>query len=349
LGHNHPVLTSEISARLAQAVSGPQAIGWVRRASTQAELSMLPAPLRSRMGIQFGAPAGGGAVDAALGLCRAVTGRRDVVALQGEFSLSQVLHDRAGEVRVPAAVLIAMTDGPGGVVPARREFVQRVRQMTRELGIPLVVNETGTDAGRTGTWFAFEQYDIEPDVVVYSRALTGFERPTAVVLHDVRMARHAVDAPGDPATRIALLAGIRMVDIARRDDLLRNARARGEQLRARLAELREHPAVLAVHGRGLMWGVELMSPVPGGGVSQLAVDVRARLLRGGVIVQLSGPAGTVLRIQPPLTVRADVIDAAVSVLAGALTEAARWPGGVGGRGDAAVAGAGAPSVTGGAG
>ncbi|MDT7561998.1 MAG: hypothetical protein QOG76_622, partial [Pseudonocardiales bacterium] len=109
LGHNHPVLTSEISTRLEQAVSGPQAIGWVRRASTQAELSMLPAPLRARMGIQFGAPAGGSAVDAALGLCRAVTGRRDVVALEGEFSLSQVLHDRAGAVRLPAAVLISMT------------------------------------------------------------------------------------------------------------------------------------------------------------------------------------------------------------------------------------------------
>ena len=101
---------------------------------------------------------GGSAVDAALGLCRAVTGRRDVVRLRGEFSLSQVLHDRTGAVRLPAAVLISMTDGPGGVAPVRREFVHRVRQMTRELRIPLVVNETGTDAGRTGTWFAFEQY-----------------------------------------------------------------------------------------------------------------------------------------------------------------------------------------------
>jgi non-ribosomal peptide synthetase-like protein len=349
LGHHHPVLTSEISTRLAQAVAGPQAIAWVRRASTQAELSMLPAPLRGRMGIQFGAPARGSAADAAIGLCRAVTGRRAVVALRGEFSLERVLHDRAGDVRLPAAVLISMTDGPGGVVPARREFVHRVRQLTRELGIPLVVDETGTDAGRTGTWFAFEQYNIEPDVVVCSRALTGFERPTAVVLYDARMARYAVDAPGDPGSRIALLAGMRMADVVRRDDLLGNARARGEQLRARLAELRDHPAVLDVHGRGLMWGIELMSPVPGRSASQLAVDVRARMLRGGVIVQLSGPASTVLRIQPPLTVRADVIDTAVSVLADALTEAARWPGSPGWGGTGAAVGAGAHGADGRAG
>ena len=342
LGHHHPVLTSEISTRLAEAVAGPQAIAWVRRASAQAELSMLPAPLRGRMGIQFGAPARGSAVDAAVGLCRAVTGRRAVVALRGELSLERVLRDRAGDVRLPAAVLISMTDGPGGVVPARREFVHRVRQLTRELGIPLVVDETGTDAGRTGTWFAFEQYHVEPDVVVCSRALTGFERPTAVVLYDARMARYAVDAPGDPGSRVALLAGMRMVDVVRRDDLLGNARARGEQLRARLAELRDHPAVLDVHGRGLMWGIELMSPVPGRSAYQLAVDVRARMLRGGVIVQLSGPASTVLRIQPPLTVRADVIDTSVSVLADALTEAARWPGSAGwslGTGPAVGAGA----------
>jgi len=344
LGHHHPVLTSEISSRLEQAVAGPQAIAWVRRVATQAELSMLPAPLRGRMGIQFGAPARGSAVDAALGLCRAVTGRRDVVRLRGEFSLSQVLHDRTGAVRLPAAVLISMTEGPGGVAPVRREFVHRVRQMTHELRIPLVVNETGTDAGRTGTWFAFERYGIEPDVVVCSRALTGFERPMAVVLHDARMARYAVDAPGDPAGRMALMAGIRMIDIVRRDNLLSNARDRGEQLRVRLAELRDHPAVLAVYGRGLMWGIELMSPVPGRSASQLAVDVRARMLRGGVIVQLSGPGSTVLRIQPPLTVRADVVDTAVSVLAGALTDAARWPGGTGLRDTGAAVGAGAAAV-----
>jgi non-ribosomal peptide synthetase-like protein len=344
LGHHHPVLTSEISTRLEQAVAGPQAIAWVRRVATQAELSMLPAPLRGRMGIQFGAPARGSAVDAALGLCRAVTGRRDVVRLRGEFSLSQVLHDRTGAVRLPAAVLISMTDGPGGVAPVRREFVHRVRQMTSELRIPLVVNETGTDGGRTGTWFAFEQYGIEPDVVVCSRALTGFERPMAVVLHNARMARYAVDAPGDPAGRMALMAGIRVIDIVRRDNLLSNARDRGEQLRVRLAELRDHPAVLAVYGRGLMWGIELMSPVPGRSASQLAVDVRARMLRGGVIVQLSGPGSTVLRIQPPLTVRADVVDTAVSVLAGALTDAARWPGGTGLRDTGAAVGAGAGAV-----
>ncbi|HEX4250489.1 MAG TPA: aminotransferase class III-fold pyridoxal phosphate-dependent enzyme, partial [Pseudonocardia sp.] len=350
LGHRHPVVASEIAARLAEAVSGTEAIAWVRRASTQAELSMLPEPLRARMGVQFGAPARGSAVDAALGLCRAVTGRRPVVTLHdGDFSLARVLQDRAGDVRLPAAVLISMTDGPGRMVPASREFVHRVRQMTRELGIPLVVNETGTDAGRTGTWFAFEQYGIEPDVVVSTRALTGFEHPTAVVLYDSRMARYAVDAPGDPGSRIALMAAARMADLVRRDDLLANARARGEQLRARLAGLRDHPAVLDVHGRGLMWGVELMSPVPGREASQLAVDVRAHMLRRGVIVQLSGPRSTVLRIQPPLTVRADVVDTAVSVLADALDAAVRWSGGAGWEDDGAAVGVGARAVEGRAG
>jgi hypothetical protein len=73
------------------------------------------------------------------------------------------------------------------------------------------------------------------------------------------------------------------------------------------------------------------------------------MLRGGVIVQLGGPGNTVLRIQPPLTVRAEVIDAAVSVLADALTEAARWPGDAGWRGTGAAVGAGAHAVEGRAG
>ena len=321
LGHNHPALSATISAELERAVSGADATSWVRRAYTQADLFMLPESMRSRMRIQFGAPARSTALDAALGLCRAATGRRDVVALRGEFSLERVLHDRAGAVRIPAAVVISMTSDADGVMPTPFEVVHRARQATRELGIPLVVDEVATGAGRTGTWYAFEQYAIAPDVVVSSRAVSGLDQPVAVVLYDVSLRRWAVDAPCDRGARVALMTATRMVDIVRRDHLLRNAQARGEQLAARLGELRAHPAVLEVYGRGLMWGVELTAPGDGRSSAQLAQDVRDRTRAHGLIIQVGGPGNTVLRIQPPLTVPAHVIDTAVSALADALDEA----------------------------
>ena len=87
--------------------------------------------------------------------------------------LERALRDPNGGLELPAAVIMEMVQGEGGVIPARKEFVQRVRRLTRELDIPLVVDEVQTGCGRTGTWFAFEAYDIEPDVIIASKALGG--------------------------------------------------------------------------------------------------------------------------------------------------------------------------------
>src|SRR6185437_3574716 len=73
------------------------------------------------------------------------------------------------------------------------EFVQRLRRLTRDLDVPLVVDEVQTGCGRTGTWFAFEQYGIEPDVIVASKALSGIGQPVSIILYDERL---DVWAPG---------------------------------------------------------------------------------------------------------------------------------------------------------
>ena len=130
-----------------------------------------------------------------------------------------------------------MVQGEGGVIPARKEFVQRVRALTRELDIPLVVDEVQTGCGRTGSWFAFEQYDIEPDVIVASKALSGMGLPVAIVIYDQEL---DVWAPGAHTgtfrgNQLAFAAGAKAIEIVRRDDVLGNVRARGEQIAARLA------------------------------------------------------------------------------------------------------------------
>src|SRR5690606_5270565 len=86
-----------------------------------------------------------------------------------------------------AAVIIELVQGEGGVIPARKEFVQRLRALTRELDIPLIADEVQTGGGRTGTWFAFEQFGIEPDVIVASKGLSGLGAPVAVIFYDERL------------------------------------------------------------------------------------------------------------------------------------------------------------------
>ncbi|MCO1576749.1 diaminobutyrate--2-oxoglutarate transaminase family protein [Crossiella sp. SN42] len=237
--------------------------------------------------------------------------------------LERALLDHNGGIPRPAAVLLELVQGEGGVVPATPEFVHRVRALTRELDVPLVVDEVQTGCGRTGTWFAFEQYGIEPDVIIASKALSGVGAPVSLIIYDRRL---DVWQPGAHTgtfrgNQLAFAAGTAAVRIVRRDDVLGNVRARGRQLAARLSELDGHPWVREVRGRGLMWGVELADPVTGRPASAEAAAAQAMALREGLIIELGGRADAVVRLLPPLNVTAEVIDIAADILLGAILRA----------------------------
>jgi diaminobutyrate-2-oxoglutarate transaminase len=242
--------------------------------------------------------------------------------------LEQALTDPNGGIALPAAVIMEMVQGEGGVNPASIEFAQRVRRLTRELDIPLIVDEVQTGCGRTGTWFAFEQYDIEPDVIVASKALSGMGLPVAIIIYHEKL---DVWAPGAHTgtfrgNQLAFAAGTKAVELIHRDDILGNVRARGTQVQTRLATLAANPAVVEVRGRGLMWGIELAPPTDGRSVTEVAEEIQARALRHGLIVELGGRADRVVRMLPPLNVTAEVLDVALAILVEAiLTSTAEAP------------------------
>jgi diaminobutyrate-2-oxoglutarate transaminase len=238
--------------------------------------------------------------------------------------LERSLRDPNGGIPLPAAVILEMVQGEGGVIPADHDFVQRLRRLTRELDVPLVVDEVQTGCGRTGTWFAFEQYGIEPDVVVASKALSGIGQPVAIILYDERL---DVWAPGAHTgtfrgNQLAFAAGAAAVRIVRRDDVLGNVRARAAQIARRLDVLRTHPWVRDVRGRGLMWGIELADPTDARPAGRLAERVQARSLAEGLIVELGGRDDCVVRLLPPLNVTPGVVDVACSILIDAVDHSA---------------------------
>jgi diaminobutyrate-2-oxoglutarate transaminase len=243
--------------------------------------------------------------------------------------LERSLTDGNAGVPLPAAVLLELVQGEGGVVAARRDFVQRVRALTRELDIPLVVDEVQTGCGRTGTWFAFEQYGIEPDVVVASKALSGIGAPVALILYDERL---DVWAPGAHTgtfrgNQLAFAAGVETIKIFRRDDILGNVRRRGEQIADRLAVLPTNRWVREVRGVGLMWGVELADPWDGTPATALARKVQGAALRRGLILEVGGRSDCVVRMLPPLNVTAEVADTACEILVATIEDCCPRDGG----------------------
>ena len=230
--------------------------------------------------------------------------------------LEQALSDPNGGIPLPAAVIMEMVQGEGGVNPASVRFAQRVRRLTRELGVPLIVDEVQTGCGRTGSWFAFEHYDIEPDVIVASKALSGMGLPVAIIIYqrELDVWRPGAHTGTFRGNQLAFAAGVKAVEMFRRDDILGNVRARGEQISRRLAPLCSHPGVVEVRGRGLMWGIELRALGEGRSAGQFAEQVQARALRTGLILELGGRDDRVVRMLPPLNVTEQVTDLALTIL-----------------------------------
>ncbi|GAA4032084.1 hypothetical protein GCM10023063_13930 [Arthrobacter methylotrophus] len=236
--------------------------------------------------------------------------------------LENSLKDPLGGIPLPAAVIMEMVQGEGGVVLATTEFAQTVRRVTRELGIPLIIDEIQTGCGRTGTWFAFEQFGIEPDVIIASKALSGIGLPVALIIYSKELdcwlpGAHTGTFRGN---QLAFAAGAAAVEVIRRDDVLGNVRRRGEQIRRLLSPLAVNPWVREVRGRGLMWGIELADPETGRPAGDMARAVQLSALELGLILECGGRDDAVVRLLPPLNITEELVEAACKLLLAAITE-----------------------------
>ncbi len=211
--------------------------------------------------------------------------------------------DAAVDPSVVAAVVLETVQGEGGVHVATPEFLQAARRICDERGVLLVVDEVQTGLGRTGRWFGFQHYGVEPDVVTMAKAL-GNGVPIGACWARADVADAFV--PGDHGTTLggqplAASAARAVLQVMEEVDAPSLAAATGERLRAALASL---PGVRSVRGLGLLLAAELH-----GGEAR---DVAARALDAGLLVNPVTPSA--VRLAPPLLVGDDEIEEAVAIL-----------------------------------
>jgi len=210
-----------------------------------------------------------------------------------------------------AAVLLEPVQGEGGVNPASAEYLQGVERLCRERGILFMLDEVQTGLGRTGEWFGYQHFGVQPDVVTMAKAL-GNGMPIGACAATRSVA--AAFEPGDHATTyggqpLATSAARAVLAEMRRLDIPATTRRAGERLRTALLGL---DAVTEVRGLGLLLAAELDVEA----VGRDARAVAAELLDHGLVV--NGVTPTALRLAPPLTVTDAEIDEAVAILADVL-------------------------------
>ena len=208
-----------------------------------------------------------------------------------------------------AAVLLEPVQGEGGVNPATVEYFSGVQELCRERNILFMVDEVQTGLARTGRWFGFQHFGVEPDVVTMAKAL-GNGVPIGACWARRRVA--SAFQPGDHATTfggqpLATAAARAVVDTMVSIDAPALARRAGADLTTAVLEL---PQVVGVRGLGLLLAVELE-----GVNAQVAA---ARCLEEGLVV--NGVTPTALRFAPPLIIGSDHIAEAVTILGPILDE-----------------------------
>lgn len=246
--------------------------------------------------------------------------------LSGDY-VERLLDDPNGGVLEPAAMILEVVQGEGGVIPASDTWLRRMRRITADRDIPLVVDEVQTGVGRTGTFWACQGAGVEPDVMVLSKAIGG-SLPLAVVVYAEHLDTWEPGAHTGTfrGTTLAMAAGAATLRHVREEQLDRRAAEVGGWMLAQLRSLKSaHPCIGDVRGRGLMLGVELVEPgsAPDAAGSRpaapgLAVRVRAECLARGLIVELGGRHDTVVRLLPPLVITDEEARAVLDRLADAI-------------------------------
>jgi len=235
------------------------------------------------------------------------------------------MHKHIGEENI-AAIVLEPIQGEGGFVVPAPGFVAGLAEFAAANGIVFVADEIQSGMGRAGRWYAIEDEDVVPDVVLSAKSLGGGLPISAItgrseLMDSVHVGGLGGTYGGNPVAAAAALA---VLDKIERERLLERSRAVGETIASRLRSLQERFDVVGdVRGRGAMRAIELVSDRTS--KEPLGADAMVAIARGalerGVIVLTAGTYGNVVRLLPPITIDEGLLEEGLDLLDEALAVA----------------------------
>jgi diaminobutyrate-2-oxoglutarate transaminase len=226
--------------------------------------------------------------------------------------LERVLSDRSSGVDEPAAVIVEVVQGEGGVNVAGYEWLRRLEALCNRRNIVLIVDEIQTGCGRTGTFFAFEAAGIKPDIVTLSKSLSGYGLPFSAVLikrslDQWKPAEHNGTFRGN---NHAFVTATAMLEHYWQTPQFSNeVAAKSQYLGRRLQAMVDKfgPHLVKVKGRGMMQGLLCADP-------ERAAAITATAYRKGLIIERAGPEDEVIKCMMPLTISFDLLEEGLDIL-----------------------------------
>jgi acetylornithine aminotransferase/acetylornithine/N-succinyldiaminopimelate aminotransferase len=206
------------------------------------------------------------------------------------------------------AIMVELIQGEGGVIEATYEYVKGLEQLCREKDILLILDEVQTGMGRTGKLFAYQHFDIQPDIITLAKGLGGGVPIGAII------AKENIASTFDPGSHgstfggnpLACSAAIAVLTTLLQDGLIDRCAKLGVYFKQKLNNLKDkYNFINDVRGKGLMLGIELTSSISG-------KEVVKAVLSKGFIINCAGH--NTLRFVPPLVITQHEIDSLIEAL-----------------------------------
>jgi len=300
--------------------------------------------------LQFTGPTGTNAVEAALKLARRTTGRENVVAFNRGFhgmtlgalactanqafrgaagvslnnvirdtfndmealsNLRQKFEDKGSGLMPPAAFLVEPVQAEGGVRVGTKEWLQGVQKLAKDIGALFIIDDIQAGCGRTGSYFSFDDLDLDPDIIILAKGLGGFGTPIGMNLN-----RPEIDANWNPGEHtgtfrgqgISFVAGKVGLEYFKDNTLNESVREKGKFIRSKLDALQvAHPTL-----KVMMLAIEFES-------AAIAKEVTTGCFNNGLIIGACS-TGEIVKFIPPLTIEDATLEKGMDIFVRVTTE-----------------------------
>ncbi|SFK70102.1 aspartate aminotransferase family protein [Methylophaga sulfidovorans] len=224
--------------------------------------------------------------------------------------LRSLYLDTSSGVTPPAAFLLETIQAEGGVNVASKEWLQELAKLAREVGSLMIIDDIQVGMGRTGSFFSFDDMDIDPDIICMAKGLGGMGTPMAMNLIQPEIDEYW--APGEHTgtfrgQSLSFVAGKEALSYFDNDDLMDEVKQKAEKMYQALAPLEDKFHQVQIRGKGMIIGLDVTT----GEHAKAIVDT---CFKAGLLIASCGTGGRVVKLIPPLTIPDDDLQAGLDIL-----------------------------------
>lgn len=236
--------------------------------------------------------------------CEAGCGVESLERLRGLY------RDTSSGVTPPAAFLLETVQAEGGVNVASKEWLQEVATLAKEVGALLIVDDIQVGMGRTGSFFSFDDMDIDPDIICLAKGLGGLGTPMAMNLIKPEVDEYW--SPGEHTgtfrgQSISFVAGNEALSYFEDDKLMDEVKSKAAIMNQALQPIEEQFSAIQVRGKGMIIGLDVST-------GERAKAIVEECFKAGLLIASCGTGGRVVKLIPPLTIPDEDLEKGLKIL-----------------------------------